>query len=168
MQVVDFTTRMQQLYPSSPHSLVSGIASDVDPTFASMQQGNIAKNDLRVQLTILRSNDRDNLYSFCPVFRVCGRPPIDGFMKVKRSDPKLWLANQPRTDAAASQDKSSALAPDPSSGALGLFPTTRRGFISWFISATCHRDSERFLSAVRSLLSSALIGENPSCIFFPS
>jgi hypothetical protein len=159
---------MQQLYPSSPHSLVSGIASDVDPTFASMQQGNTAKNDLKVQLTTLRSNDRDNLYNFCPVFRVCGRPPIDGFMKVKRSDPKLWLANQPRTDAAATQDKSSALAPDPSSGALGLFPTTRRVFISCFISATCHRDSERFLSAVRSLLSSALIGENPSCIFFPS
>ena len=159
---------MQQFYPPSPHSLVSRIASDVDPTFASTQQGNIAKNNLRAQLTILRSNDGDNLYKPCPVFRVCGRPPIDGFTKVKRSDPMLWLANQSRTDAAATQDKSSALAPDPSSGVLGLFPTTRRVFISCFISATCHRDSERFLSAVRSLLSSALIRKNPSCIFFPS
>lgn len=33
----------------------------------------------------------------------------------------LWLANEARTDVAATQDKSSALTPDPSSGDLGWF-----------------------------------------------
>lgn len=121
MQDMDCTIPMQQLNPSSPHPLVSGIPSGVDPAFASVQQDNIEKIIFGLQNTISRSVNGEGYSKLCPVFRVNERPPIDGFMKQKRQDPTRWLANQPHFAAPATQDQPSALASIPSSGDLGWF-----------------------------------------------
>lgn len=75
-----------------------------------MQQDRIASNIFTMRLAIVVPIDGDNRSKLCPVFRVNGRPPIDGFTVEKVVHPTLWLANQPRTDADATQDRASALA----------------------------------------------------------
>ena len=84
-----------------------------------MPQDNIVTSILKMRLTILRSVDAEDLSKPCPVFRVNGRPPIDRFTAKKWSYPTLQPANQPHSDAAATQDRASALASKPSSGDLG-------------------------------------------------
>src|SRR5690242_17076447 len=110
MQDVECTYPMQQPNPSSPHPLVFGITSGVGPTFASMQQDNIENSIFKMRITIPRSVDGDSYFKPCPVFRVNERPPIDSFRRPQRQDPTRWLANQPRFDAPATQDRASALA----------------------------------------------------------